>query len=161
NFRSDVGADLYTRWLAELPKSAALSLYLHVPYCTKLCHYCGCHTTAVRRQEPLDHYSKQLAAEIDMGSPAGAPHRVAHMHWGGGTPSVLGETRLQALLKRLRDRFDLSGDIEHAIELDPRRLTPAFVQMLARHGVNRASLGVQDFAPHVQMAMGRVQPFEQ
>jgi oxygen-independent coproporphyrinogen-3 oxidase len=85
---------------------------------------------------------------------------VVHLHWGGGTPSILGEERIRDLATALARRFDLSAIGEHAIELDPRYLTPALARTLAAIGVNRASLGVQDFAAHVQRAIGRIQPFE-
>src|SRR5690606_33423985 len=81
-------------------------------------------------------------------------------HWGGGTPSILGPQWLETIAARLASLFDLSDLREHAIELDPRRLDRPLVATLARIGVTRASLGMQDASPHVQQAIGRVQPFE-
>jgi len=161
HFQPAVDADTYAAWLSELPATATLSLYLHVPYCAELCFYCGCHTKAVRKRDPLDRYADLLAAEIKMISAAIAGRRVVHVHWGGGTPSILGEARLGNLTELLRDRFDLSEIREHAIELDPRRLTQTLVRTLRWIGINRASLGVQDLAPHVQAAIARVQPLAQ
>jgi oxygen-independent coproporphyrinogen III oxidase len=161
HFTPAVDAHTYAAWLSELPATATLSLYLHVPYCPELCLYCGCQTKAIRQRDRIDLYADCLATEIAMISAAATGHRVTHLHWGGGTPSILGEARLLDLSGQLRDTFDLSRITEHAIELDPRRLTESLVGTLRQIGINRASFGVQDFAPHVQAAIGRVQPFEQ
>lgn len=159
-FSPSVGADVYAGWLAELPAASRLSLYLHVPYCENICLYCGCLTKAVRKREPIDLYAERLAAEIDLLAAALPARGVAHLHWGGGTPSILGSQHLSDLVEKLAAKLDLSAIREHAIELDPRRMSPAFVRGLTRLGINRVSLGVQDFTPHVQNAIGRVQPFE-
>jgi oxygen-independent coproporphyrinogen III oxidase len=160
-FSAAVDAATYAGWLGALPPDASLSLYIHVPYCENICLYCGCLTKAVRRQEPIDIYAERLAAEIDLLAAALPARRLVHLHWGGGTPSILGTRHLSDLTDKIAAHFDLSGLREHAIELDPRRASPALVKTLARLGINRASLGVQDFAPHVQNAIGRVQSFEQ
>ena len=147
-------------WLAALPADATLSLYLHVPYCTSICTYCGCNTKAVRRSEPLDAYVATLEQEIALLAEATTARRVTHIHWGGGTPSLLGPERLLRVRGTLGRHFDLSQVIEHAIELDPRTVDAALALALASIGVTRASLGVQDLNDHVQRAIGRVQPFE-
>ncbi len=147
-------------WLAHLPADAKLSLYLHVPYCTAICTYCGCHTKAVRKAAPLDAYAATLAQEMALLAEATQARQVTHIHWGGGTPSLLGPQRLHALHEQLKALFDLSALREHAIELDPRMVTADLANMLAAIGVTRASLGVQDLNDHVQRAIGRVQPFE-
>src|SRR5215471_9499634 len=96
-FSPAVGVKAYRAWLAELAKTATLSLYLHVPYCRELCFYCGCNTKAVRRQRPVDAYADLLAKEIELVGEALATHRLVHLHWGGGTPSILGAETLIAL----------------------------------------------------------------
>ena len=161
HFTKDVGADIYAAWLAEIPPDAPLSLYLHVPYCRELCLYCGCHTKATRQQEPVDAYAAVLMAEIDLVAARVGRRRVSHLHWGGGTPSSLGGLNLARIVARIEQAFDLEGVREHAIELDPRHLDRSLARILAGLGVNRASLGVQDFSPHVQEAIGRIQPYEQ
>jgi oxygen-independent coproporphyrinogen-3 oxidase len=159
HFSSAVTAEQHALWLAMLKKSASLSLYLHVPYCAVLCHYCGCHTKAVRQRAPVDAYADQLAREIvQVGNRMGA-HRVTHVHWGGGTPSLLGPERIAELVGWLNQAFRLTPGCEHVFELDPRHVTPQLAGTLAALGVNRVSLGVQEFAPHVQAAIGRIQPF--
>jgi oxygen-independent coproporphyrinogen-3 oxidase len=147
-------------WLADLGEDAHLSLYLHVPYCRAICNYCGCNTKAVLREEPLDAFTTTLATEIELLARATPARAVTHLHWGGGTPSLLGPERLLRLMAALRRHFDLDVLREHAIELDPRTVTPELAQGLAAMGVNRASLGAQDFNAHVQRAIGRVQPYE-
>ena len=159
HFAPAVDAAVYCHWLDALPEAAPVSLYIHVPYCAELCLYCGCHTKAIRREEPLEAYAELLAREIGLVANRIGRRRVLNLHWGGGTPSVLGETRLAWLAALLRATFDLDGMIEHAVELDPRRTTRALVGALADMGVNRVSLGVQDFSDHVQAAIGRIQSF--
>lgn len=159
HFTGAVTADTYADWLAALPGEATISLYLHVPFCIELCHYCGCHTKAVRRPEPVAAYADVLAAEIALVARRAGGRRAIHLHWGGGTPSTLGPDRLVDLTQRLRGAFRFADDMEHAIELDPRRIDRPLVAALAAMGVTRASLGVQDFSPHVQRAIGRIQPF--
>lgn len=160
HFTSAVGADVYAQWLERLPRAASLSLYIHVPFCSELCFYCGCNTRAMRKRAPVDRYAERLLDEIALvGALAG--RKLTHLHWGGGTPSILGPQWLETIAARLASLFDLSALKEHAIELDPRRLDRPLVATLARIGVNRASIGMQDASPHVQQAIGRVQPFEQ
>ncbi|GGH30701.1 oxygen-independent coproporphyrinogen III oxidase [Alsobacter metallidurans] len=160
HFTAAVDGAVARHWMGELPAGASLSVYLHVPYCRAMCNYCGCNTKVARRQEPLDDYTETLLAEIDVLADATAARRVTHIHWGGGTPSLLGPERLARLADKLASRFNLGGIVEHAIELDPRTVDPALAAGLARIGINRASLGVQDLNLHVQTAIGRVQPYE-
>jgi oxygen-independent coproporphyrinogen-3 oxidase len=160
HFTADVGPSVYASWLAAIPADATLSLYIHVPYCTEICRYCGCHTKATRRAEPLDAYADALISEIDLVAAAMTSRSVVHLHWGGGTPSILGPERLARIVQRIANHFDLSRLVEHAIELDPRQVTKPLADVLAALGVTRASLGVQEFSPHVQEAIGRIQPFE-
>jgi oxygen-independent coproporphyrinogen-3 oxidase len=160
NFGPAVDADVYRSWLSSLPADAALSLYLHVPFCRELCHYCGCHTKATLRDEPIKAYAQQLATEIELVAAQAGGRKVTHIHWGGGTPSILDSDLLKVITGEIARHFDLSAIHEHAIELDPRHLERPLAQALRDIGVNRASLGVQDFSPHVQQAAGRIQPYE-
>ncbi len=160
HFKPVEDASITARWLAELPDDAHLSLYLHVPYCREICNYCGCNTKAVRREEPLDAFTATLLKDIALLAASTSARLVTHLHWGGGTPSLLGPDRLRLLMAAIRSHFDLSVIREHAIELDPRTVTPELVASLAEIGITRASLGAQDFNAHVQRAIGRVQPYE-
>ena len=159
HFTAAVDAGTYGKWLDALPADARISLYIHVPFCTELCSYCGCSTRAVRRRDPVDLYAQRILDEIGLlGGLAG--RKVVHLHWGGGTPSILGASWLRAVSDRLSQSFDLTCIKEHAIELDPRRIDRELVRTLRDIGVSRASLGVQDVSPRVQQAIGRIQPFE-
>jgi oxygen-independent coproporphyrinogen-3 oxidase len=159
HFSAAVGNDTYRSWLASLPRDATLSLYLHVPFCAQLCFYCGCHTKAVLRRDPIDAYARRLSEEIALVGRYAGGRRVVHLHWGGGTPSILGVDWLSTIVAALADAFDLADLREHAIELDPRHLTPKLARVLAEIGIDRASFGVQDFNAEVQRAVGRRQPF--
>jgi oxygen-independent coproporphyrinogen-3 oxidase len=160
HFGPAIDAKAYGAWLESLPASATLSVYLHVPYCQQLCNYCGCNTKAVRQFAPIEAYAAVLSREIDLVVRRTGCHRVSHLHWGGGTPSILGPDRLRAIFAALDVRFDLSVLREHAIELDPRLVNPNLAGALADIAVNRVSLGVQEFSPVVQRAIGRIQPLE-
>ena len=160
NFSAAVDANVYRSWLAGLPGEATLSLYLHVPFCRELCHYCGCHTKATLRDEPIEAYAQRLVEEIALVADHAGRRKVTHIHWGGGTPSILDDYLLKFITNELTHRFNLSAVREHAIELDPRYVTRPLLQALREIGVNRASLGVQDFSAHVQQAAGRIQPFD-
>jgi len=155
-----IGAEVYRSWLSAVPRGAALSLYVHVPFCAQLCHYCGCHTKAVRRRDPIDAYADRLVEELRLVGGEIGGGEVVHLHWGGGTPSILGEQRICELFATINDVFQVAADCEHAIELDPRFVIRQLARMLAEIGVSRASFGVQDFATHVQQAIGRIQPFD-
>jgi oxygen-independent coproporphyrinogen-3 oxidase len=160
NFTTAITPARYADWLSSLPEDSGLSLYIHVPFCAELCLYCGCNTKAVRRREPVDRYLKTLIDEIAIAASHLGPRKVTHLHWGGGTPSMLGEAGLQRVMDRLAGAFDLSSLHEHAIEIDPRHANASLAAALARIGVNRASFGVQDFSAEVQRAIGRIQPFD-
>ncbi|WP_363347700.1 oxygen-independent coproporphyrinogen III oxidase [Methylocystis echinoides] len=160
HFSKEIGDAEMRDWLAALDPHASLSLYFHVPFCREICAYCGCHTKAVRQEAPLTAYKETLLREIEMTAQATRARSVASIHWGGGTPSILGPARFGEIISRLRDLFDFSPEIEHAIELDPRLLDAPMAEALARAGITRASFGVQDLNEHVQEAAGRVQPFE-
>lgn len=160
-FSASVGPKEHEGLLRRLDTRDSISVYLHVPYCRELCHYCGCHTKVARRDDVINRYREALETEIALvRSYLSEPLRVARLHWGGGTPSILGIDGLRSVLDALSRASSFNGDFEHAIELDPRYVDSALAEGLARLGVNRASLGVQDLDVTVQIAIGRVQPFE-
>jgi len=152
----------YRAWLAQgIGPADPLSLYLHVPFCRDLCWYCACHTRPTRSEARLLAYTDALMAEMALLQAALPDHAgVSHLHFGGGTPSILGAEGLRRLLARLRGLFGLRPGAEVAIELDPRLMDAALVEALAELGVTRASLGVQDIAPDIQARIGRPQPAE-
>jgi oxygen-independent coproporphyrinogen-3 oxidase len=160
HFSDAIGPEETRGWLGALSFDQRLSLYLHVPFCPAICSYCGCHTKALRQDAPLTAYKETLLREIELLAGATKARRVTSIHWGGGTPSMLGPARLLEIAEALRRHFDLDANVEHAIELDPRIVDESLVEALLKSGVTRASLGVQDFNPHVQKASGREQPYE-
>jgi oxygen-independent coproporphyrinogen III oxidase len=161
HFGSDVDAKTYGEWLAAASSlRAPLSLYLHVPFCRSICHYCACNTKAALRDGPIRDYARLMLREIALVADITGRMPVSHIHWGGGTPGLLPADCLEMLVEKMAERFELLPGLEHAIELDPRHVTADGVKLLARLGITRASLGVQDLDPQVQEAIGRVQPFE-
>jgi len=161
HFHEGVDAAIYGNWLGELSDQDTLSLYFHVPFCAEMCWFCGCHTKVTRKYDPLVGYNQAMAAELDLVSDAlNAAPKVTSVHWGGGSPTMLKPEDFLALMAKTRARFSFAEDADIAVEIDPRTLTPSFIDALAKGGVNRVSLGVQDFNPHVQKAINRIQPFE-
>ncbi len=161
-FGPAIGEAEYRSWLSGLTPARPLSLYVHVPYCRVLCWYCGCHMSVLNDDARIARYARRLEREASMLAEA-APDagRVAHLHFGGGTPTILDPADFVALVTHLRGLFTFAPDAEIAVEIDPRTLTPEMAQALAQVGVNRVSLGVQDIDPKVQALVNRVQPTEQ
>jgi len=159
DFSAGVTAREHASWLGRIDAREHVSLYLHVPYCREICLYCGCNTKKAARDDVIDAYRRALETEIDMvAGLIGEPPDVARLHWGGGTPSILGTDGLRSVITVLRRAFPLKPGFEHAIELDPRHVTAELADGLAELGITRASLGVQDVNPLVQAAIGRLQP---
>jgi oxygen-independent coproporphyrinogen-3 oxidase len=161
HFSAAIGEADYRAWLATLDPGEPISLYTHIPFCDSMCWFCGCYTKIVGRYEPVQAYLASLHGEIRTLA-AALPARLTarHLHWGGGSPTMLRPEDWLALIDLLRSHFDVAADAEIAVELDPRDTTEAYVAALARVGVNRVSIGVQDFDPVVQAAINRDQPFE-
>ena len=161
HFAGTVDGTVYRRWLSELSPNQELSLYFHIPYCDTLCWFCGCYTKIVRRYEPVARYLDMLLNEIDLvADTLGTRFRARHLHWGGGSPTLIKAADWQRLIERLYARFDVGSDAEIAVEIDPRDTTEDYIDALAWAGVNRVSIGVQDFHPEVQKAINRIQPFD-
>ncbi len=152
----------------ELGRSAAegrpLSLYVHVPFCERLCYYCACTKEIIpaarrKQHDPGDDLLAGLEVEVGrFAALLGA--LVRQVHLGGGSPTFLPPEGLRRLWAILAGRFALAPDAEVAIEIDPRITTRAHLETLRELGFNRVSLGVQDFDPRVQKAVNREQPFE-
>ncbi len=160
-FTPAIGAGQWADWLKAAPLGGALSLYLHIPFCKRLCWYCGCNTRAMNRPELISSYVDLLLREADLVlAQVGRPVRVGSIHLGGGTPNMLSPDDLERLFAGLSARFDLGDCFEIAAELDPEVLTPEWVEAAGRIGLSRASLGVQDLSPRVQAAVNRPESFE-
>lgn len=140
---------------------AALSLYVHLPFCDTVCYYCACNKIATKDRGRADVYLDYLEREIALvrAEFAVAPE-VTQLHLGGGTPTFLTNVQLSRLMQMLKQAFAFTLDAECSIEVDPRRLNDGALELLADHGFNRMSIGVQDLDPAVQKAVNRLQPAE-
>jgi oxygen-independent coproporphyrinogen-3 oxidase len=147
---------------ADFSRAAAVSLYVHIPFCETLCWYCACNTITTRDHARSAEYLDDLAREVALWKPLLAQRPLAgQLHFGGGTPTFLQPAEIDRLAKVLRDAFDFAPDAEVSVEIDPRRLTPEHIDAFRRLGANRASFGVQDFDPAAQHAINRVQTLEE
>lgn len=161
-FSGKVDALTYRGWLAGIPAETGVSLYLHIPFCRSMCWYCGCHTTISKKDKPIVDYLDTLRAEIQLvATKTCGPLTVDHVHFGGGTPTIMRPEEFLDLIYLLREHFAFSSRSEIAVEIDPRTLSHEMVQALGQSGVGRASLGVQSFDPVVQRAINRIQSVEQ
>lgn len=152
----------YRSSLAKLKAGETLSLYFHLPFCEKLCHFCGCMQVITADHSRSRPYVNRILAELERVAAALPPgvREVSQVHFGGGTPNFLQPEELSEIVAAIRRRFALSDSAEWAIEMHPRTSTPAFCENLAALGFNRISLGVQDFDPKVQALINRFQTYE-
>ena len=157
-FTENVGADDYARALDAVESATPISLYVHIPFCESICWYCGCNTGAASRKQRLDDYLTALSAEIALvAKRLGGRGRIRRIAFGGGSPNAIAPVELVRLLDLLLTVFDAHRP-DISIELDPRGFSSEWALVLAAAQVTRVSLGVQTFAPHVQQAIGRIQP---
>lgn len=162
HFHAGIDAETYRGWLDVLPDGATLSLYLHVPYCDRLCWFCACHTKQTLSYAPVERYLAALLTEMaTVGKIVGHRAKVSAIHFGGGSPTLLRPDDMVRLGDSLHSAFRLLPDCEISVEIDPNDMDETRFTALARLGMTRASLGVQDFEPTVQRAINRMQSFEQ
>lgn len=159
-FTDMVGSARQDMELTAISDDQDISLYLHIPYCREICWYCGCNTGAANREKRLTAYIEALEQEIALiGAKLNGRGSIRRIAFGGGSPNAIAPVDFIRLLQQITlclpvDRPEIS------VELDPRILSQAWIDALGAAGVSRASLGVQTFSPHVQQAIGRVQPAE-
>jgi oxygen-independent coproporphyrinogen-3 oxidase len=145
-------------------KGRPISLYVHIPFCEKLCSYCACNRLILKKDEEnlpfVRSYLDKLGQEIshNLGRKKGK-WQVAQLHLGGGTPTYLTPGELDELLGFFAPFVEFTPDAELAVEIDPRVTTTQHLEFLRGAGFNRVSLGVQDFNHDVQAAIHRIQPF--
>jgi oxygen-independent coproporphyrinogen-3 oxidase len=161
HFDTSIACGEYALWLDALGAGASVSLYIHIPYCDRLCWFCACHTKQTLRYEPIAAYLRSLKREIEMVATLLPQARVTALHLGGGSPTMLRPDDMRGLVQHLRDHFTFEPGAEISVEMDPNDLDEARYDALAEIGMTRASLGVQDFDPVVQQAINRIQTFEQ
>jgi oxygen-independent coproporphyrinogen-3 oxidase len=138
-----------------------LALYVHVPFCERLCSFCACNRVITRDHSVAGPYLDGLRREADLlaGSITASTGTV-QLALGGGSPNFLSPEELAELCRVVDSRFPPAPDAERSIELDPRSTRREQLEALVEHGFNRASLGVQDTSPRVQRAINRIQPTE-
>lgn len=161
HFKDTIGQDQYRSWLAGISPDSGVSLYIHIPFCDRLCWFCGCHTKHTLKYQPVLGYLDVLYREIKLvGDIIGKDARINQLHLGGGSPSMLKPEDLAKLKGHLKSNFHFSDDAEISIELDPSDIDENIISGLAQFGMTRASIGVQDFSEDVQKAINRPQSFE-
>ena len=161
-FAQGIGSRFQRDWLGQVPADEGVSVYVHIPFCRRLCWFCACRTQGTKTLSPVQAYVDVLLLEIEAyraALPDGIQMR--RLHLGGGTPTLLSAKLMQRLLTRIFDQFGLTADFEFSVEIDPTEAQPDVLDVLAAYKMTRASVGVQDFAEDVQNAIGRVQSFQQ
>jgi oxygen-independent coproporphyrinogen-3 oxidase len=161
HFHSGVGEADVASWIAGLKAGDSVSLYVHVPFCDKLCWFCACHTKHTLRYEPVAKFLDVLHAEIRLVAarlPIGV--KIDAVHFGGGSPTMLVPDDFVELVAAIRAAMPTTASTSLSVEIDPSDMTEERLDALALAGLTRASLGVQDFEPRVQQAINRLQSFE-
>ena len=139
-----------------------VSLYVHIPFCNVICYYCGCNKVITKDTRKADEYLTYLEKEMALLVPhLHGKHKLAQLHFGGGTPTFLSDEQLERVFRLIRQHFELLPDGEYSIEIDPRKVSRESVFKLGKLGFNRMSVGIQDFDPKVQAAVNRIQTVEE
>jgi oxygen-independent coproporphyrinogen-3 oxidase len=159
-FRAEVGARDFAGWIGTIPEGSEISLYLHVPFCRRLCWFCACRTQGTATDAPVIAYLDTLKAELAVlrhHLPPGVT--LGRLHWGGGTPTLMSADAMRDLGQAILEITPLAPGAEFSVEIDPNEIDDARLDALAAIGMNRASIGVQDFDPVIQAAIGREQSY--
>jgi oxygen-independent coproporphyrinogen-3 oxidase len=147
---------------ADTQPDEPLSVYMHLPFCQERCAYCGCNVVITKHRDITEEYLDYLDREIDLlASHVPARRSVSQLHWGGGTPTYYATPQLERIFDRFARHFRLDPSAEVGVEIDPRVTSAEQLTTLRRLGFNRVSMGVQDFASDVQLAVNRVQSYEE
>jgi oxygen-independent coproporphyrinogen III oxidase len=161
HFAGDVGPDRFGEWIGAVPEGGNISLYLHVPFCRRLCWFCACRTQGTATAKPVEAYVETLQAELKLLRKALPPGvKLSRLHWGGGTPTLLSPDMMSRLIGAIRETADFAEHAEFSVEIDPNEIDAARLDALAAGGMNRASIGVQDFDEQIQEAIGRPQGYD-
>lgn len=159
-FRAEFPEEVYHSWLNGLSPQEAISLYVHIPFCEKLCYYCGCYTNISGRDDRIKSYINDLIGELNLVHTKLPPNiTLSHLHFGGGSPTILKPALFNQFMREIRRRFSLTPQAEIAVEADPRQMSEGRIATFALNGVTRISLGMQDINQTVLAAVNRPQPF--
>ncbi|WP_037371085.1 oxygen-independent coproporphyrinogen III oxidase [Salipiger mucosus] len=161
HFSGAVGPEDFRSWIESVPEDGTISLYLHVPFCRRLCWFCACRTQGTATLGPVESYVETLKSELDLlraHLPRGV--KLSRLHWGGGTPTLLTPDLMRALIDKISEVADFAEDAEFSVEIDPNEIDGARLDVLKAGGMNRASIGVQDFDEGIQRTIGRLQGYD-
>jgi oxygen-independent coproporphyrinogen-3 oxidase len=160
HFAGGVEAGQFTKWIEAEPAGAEISLYVHVPFCRRLCWFCACRTQGTTSDAPVIAYAEMLRDEIALLRRHLAPGvTLSRLHWGGGTPTLLSPDLMRGLADQIFDAVPLARGGEFSVEIDSNEIDAARLDALVASGMNRASIGVQDFDPEIQKTIGREQSY--
>ncbi|MEH6774540.1 MAG: radical SAM protein, partial [Cereibacter changlensis] len=148
-------------WISAIPAGSSISLYLHIPFCRRLCFFCACRTQGTSSDAPVRAYVATLKSEIALVKARLAPGvTLSRLHWGGGTPTLIPAELMRELSAAILDAAPMGKGAEFSVEIDPNEIDDARLDALAEAGMTRASIGVQDFDPEIQRLIGREQSYE-
>ncbi|KIC36769.1 oxygen-independent coproporphyrinogen III oxidase [Leisingera sp. ANG-M7] len=161
HFGKETDSAQFSSWISNISPGSSISLYMHVPFCRRLCWFCACRTQGTHSDAPVEAYVQVLKAEIAL-LKAQLPEGItlSRLHWGGGTPTLLSADLIRDLAGTITEAFPLAPRAEFSVEIDPNEIGDRRLDALAEAGMNRASVGVQDFDSTIQQAIGRIQSFE-
>jgi len=161
HFHNDVGPDLYADWIRQIKPGSQVSLYVHVPFCRRLCWFCACRTQGTQSDAPVRAYLEVLKEELALlGRTLPEDVTLSRLHWGGGTPTLLAPDMMTELAGAIAEIAPFAEGAEFSVEIDPNEIDDARLDALAAAGMNRASIGVQDFDDEIQQTIGRIQGFD-
>ena len=163
HFNDTVTPEKVLAWYNTIPFGSDISVYVHIPFCRNLCWFCACRTQGIKRRlTSVYNYIDGLKAEIDtVSSKIKEKSKVKFLHLGGGTPTILPPILMAEFLKFLKSRLNFEKDFSFSVEIDPTEIDEERLDVLIDEGLNRASVGVQDFNPLIQKAIGRSQTYDQ
>ena len=161
HFKNDVTPDLFGDWISSVQSDSKISLYIHVPFCRRLCWFCACRTQGTASASPVAAYVETLKQELAiLKSHLADGITLSRLHWGGGTPTLLEPAMMDDLAGAIFDVTPMADDGEFSVEIDPNEIDDTRLAALAKNGMNRASIGVQDFDDEIQKTIGRIQGYE-
>ncbi len=133
-----------------------ISFYVHIPFCSKLCHFCGCNTTILRGEDTVQRYVNAVIKEIETVSALLDKNRkISQIHWGGGTPNAISLDYIEQIMKTFHKHFSYTENAEIAMEVNPAYLDLQDIDRLKNIGFNRLSIGIQDFDPGILKLVNR------
>jgi len=155
--------DEYIKKLESQDKSRPLSLYFHLPFCRNACYFCGCNVVFTSKEDKMMRYVDYLKRELAiLAKHVDTSREVLQMHFGGGTPTFYSAEALKEIIDEIKKTFpNFRNDAEVSCEIDPRHITEEQMKVMSDAGFNRVSFGIQDFNEKVQVAIHRVQPYDE